>query len=189
NLVLSMLEWLRSNKDGFSYNPLIWELSKVTQEAICIIQTKAAAKGIRLINGIEEGIVIFADRVMIGLVLRNLLYNAVKFTGSGGFISIKAQQAEQKVIVAVQDSGTGIDPNKAKRLFNENHIYSTMGTAGEKGTGLGLLICKDFVRFNGGEIWVESVPGKGSTFYFSLPSEEIRNNMKIAFTNVVPKTN
>ncbi len=106
---------------------------------------------------------------MVDAVLRNLVSNSIKFTNLNGVIEISALQSDSNLIISVSDNGIGIEPKRLSKLFDIAQFQSTMGTAKEKGTGLGLLICKEFVEKHGGKIWVESVVGKGSIFHFNLP--------------------
>jgi signal transduction histidine kinase len=106
---------------------------------------------------------------MVNLVFRNLILNAIKFTESGGVVDINSSvQNDGFILVSVADNGVGIEPEVQRILFEKTSGYSTRGTANEKGTGLGLILCKEFVEKNGGKIWLESKPGTGSTFYFTL---------------------
>ncbi len=105
---------------------------------------------------------------MINLVVRNLLTNAIKFSEAGDLIEVDAKLDGENYIVSVKDSGVGISPEVQKILFEKTSGYSTRGTANEKGTGLGLILCKEFVERNGGKIWLESELGKGSTFFFTI---------------------
>lgn len=167
-IVENLLEWLKTQQKGLVCDPLVWDLSGIVQDVIKAYQINAGVKSINITSGILEGTNVFADKDSLELVLRNLLSNAIKFTDNGGIISIQACEAGNEIIVAVRDNGMGMSQAKAESLFREAYVSSTRGTAGEKGIGLGLLICKEFVMRNGGKIWVESTPGKGSTFRFSL---------------------
>lgn len=178
-IVENLLEWLKSQQKGLVFNPLVWDLSWIVQEVTNSYQINAVTKGINITSGIIEGTNVFADKDILELVLRNLLSNAIKFTGNGGIISIQAFESGHEVIVAIQDNGIGISHAKAKTLFREAYVNSTRGTAGEKGIGLGLLMCKEFVTRNGGEIWVDSTLGKGSTFRFSLLNPDKMNMQKL----------
>jgi two-component system sensor histidine kinase/response regulator len=106
---------------------------------------------------------------MLKTILRNLVTNAIKFTNNGGTINISEEQTQSGIIISVSDNGIGIKPDDLSRLFDISEVLTTMGTAEETGTGLGLLLCKDFVETHGGKIWVESEFGKGSNFKFTLP--------------------
>ncbi len=108
-------------------------------------------------------------RILLGVIIRNLLSNALKFTASGGEITAGYTVDNDGVTIYVRDTGTGISPDKAKRLFTQPFNESTTGTRGEKGSGLGLALCKEFVDLHQGRIWVESLEGKGSTFFFRIP--------------------
>jgi len=105
---------------------------------------------------------------MINTVLRNLISNAIKFTHPGGKIIVSAEEIQNEIKVSVSDNGVGIPKNSIEKLFRIDENYSTPGTQKEKGTGLGLILCKDFIEKHGGKIWVESDEGKGSTFSFTL---------------------
>ncbi|MEJ0056529.1 MAG: HAMP domain-containing sensor histidine kinase [Bacteroidota bacterium] len=126
-------------------------------------------KNIVMENKVGEKVTAYADPNIVNLVLRNLILNAVKFTESGGRIWISAEQNDKEITVSVSDNGIGIQPEVKEMLFEKTSGYSTRGTANEKGTGLGLILCKEFVEKNGGRIWLESELGKGTTFYFTLP--------------------
>ncbi len=171
DLVENTLEWVRINRKRLTYNPLVWNIFEIIQDAVYGTQTQVSMKKINLYVEIDERLKVYAARDMVYLVFKNILNNAVKFTERGGSVFLKAERNENMVTVAIEDTGMGIDPEKSKLLFSDRNP-STPGTSGEKGSGLGLLICKDFVTFNAGKIWASSIPGKGSTFYISLPSAE-----------------
>jgi len=118
----------------------------------------------------------YADYNMINTVLRNLISNALKFTPSIGLIKVSARQDESHVEFAVSDTGTGISQEDLSKLFRIDIQYTQVGTAGERGTGLGLNLCKDLIEKNGGKIWVESEIGKGTTFRFTLPKQAAKED-------------
>jgi signal transduction histidine kinase len=134
-----------------------------------VFVTIARTKNIILANNIGPGTFANADGDLVKTILLNLINNAIKFTHSGGNIQINAQEKNDNIEVSVTDNGMGIDAPILKTLFKSAATYSTNGTSNEKGTGLGLLVCKEFVELNGGKIWVESEKGKGSRFTFTLP--------------------
>jgi signal transduction histidine kinase len=123
-------------------------------------------------NNVYESVLVLADPNIINLVLRNLILNAIKFTENGGRIWVEASTKYNEVIVSVSDNGIGIKPEVKQMLFKKTSGYSTRGTANERGTGLGLILCKEFVEKHGGRIWLESELGKGTTFFFSLPIDK-----------------
>jgi signal transduction histidine kinase len=122
-----------------------------------------------LILDITTDIIAYYDDFMIKTVARNLITNAVKFTPFGGFIRITGRQVNQNIEISIEDNGVGIKPDDLTKLFRIDQNHSTIGTSNETGTGLGLILCKEFVEKNGGKIWVESTYGSGSTFHFTLP--------------------
>ncbi|MBX7124719.1 MAG: tetratricopeptide repeat protein [Cyclobacteriaceae bacterium] len=167
-LINNLLDWALMQMDKLSFLPERIELSRVVDENLRMIQT-VHVKEIQMVNRVGDRVMALADHNMINLVLRNLIMNAIKFTDQGGTIAIESFQNEEMVTVAISDNGVGIDPDVQRILFDKTAGYSSRGTANEKGTGLGLILCKEFVERNGGKIWFESVPGKGTTFYFTLP--------------------
>lgn len=147
-------------------------VSELVSENIAILASEMARKQIEILADIDPALVVFADKFAIQTVLRNLLSNAVKFTGNHGTINVTAEQNHNFVEISVADNGIGISREKHKNLFRVGTVSSSPGTDGEKGTGFGLLLCKDLVNRNGGKIWFESEKGKGSAFHFSLPLHE-----------------
>ncbi|MBD8070144.1 histidine kinase N-terminal 7TM domain-containing protein [Bacillus sp. PS06] len=170
SLVENLLDWFRSQKGGMVINPVVWNLSRTIERSIHLQQPKIELKRIHVISTINQDTAVYADREMLELIIRNLLTNALKFTDMDGRIFINAKEEGSKVIVSIQDTGKGIHPEQAKVLLQE-HTYpiSSTGTAGERGVGIGLSLCRDFVKLNGGDFWFESTPSQGSTFYFSVP--------------------
>jgi signal transduction histidine kinase len=134
-----------------------------------ILNSNANAKNITINYSAPDEINIFADIDMFKAVLRNLVSNAIKFTNNGGAININAEENSGNVTISVSDNGIGIKPHDLTKLFDISQVRTTTGTSEETGTGLGLLLCKEFVEKHGGKIWVESEVGKGSDFKFTLP--------------------
>ncbi len=169
NLTEEVLYWARQQMQVIEIHPVQLNLSIVFKDQISRIENLASLKGVFLSYQTADDLSkVEADEDMIKSVLRNLINNAIKFSNKGGQVIVKAVNEEGFVKVTVSDTGIGIDPeNISKVLGSEN--YTTRGTANEKGTGLGLTLCKDFVRRNGGKIWVESELGVGSHFHFTLP--------------------
>lgn len=126
-------------------------------------------KSITFSNNCLSSKSIWADANHVKVILRNLISNAVKFTNNGGHINVFSSVRNKEMLLCVQDSGVGMDPAEANKLFNANLHFSQQGTSGEKGTGLGLLLCKELIALNNGKIWVEALAGKGCNFYFTLP--------------------
>jgi signal transduction histidine kinase len=135
---------------------------------ISIVEHSASKKSISISNQVDTDISAFADANMLRSIIQNLLINSIKFTNEKGRIIISSQKKGDVIEVSVEDTGIGIDKEDIPKLFEFNTIYTTKGTAGEKGTGLGLPLCKEFVERNYGKIWVESELGKGSKFIFTL---------------------
>jgi signal transduction histidine kinase len=133
-----------------------------------MLMSMAVQKSIILQNETDEDAFIMADLNMVNLILRNLISNALKFTNEGGNVSILSQEEGDFHQIIVIDNGMGISAEKVETLFTQHNNVSTQGTGNEKGTGLGLMLCKEFVEKNGGQIWVESEEGKGSSFYFTF---------------------
>lgn len=170
NLLENILVWSRSQTGGIPFAPRAINISKMLLENIRLYTPTARAKSISLTTGSEiKDVFVFADPEMIQTVIRNLVTNAIKFTPEKGKISISIDDRdEEQIIVSITDTGVGIKEDKKDQLFRIDNSYSTRGTNDEKGTGLGLVLCKEFVEKNGGRIWIESTPGKGSRFSFTL---------------------
>ncbi|MCX7638526.1 MAG: tetratricopeptide repeat-containing sensor histidine kinase, partial [Cyclobacteriaceae bacterium] len=168
NLLNNLLDWTLLQMDKLNLQASTINLSEIANENIELMNSMHEKK-IRLINDIPAKALAYADRNTINLVIRNLLTNAIKFTNEGGEIRISATESPTEWTVSVQDNGIGMNEEIRNRLFNKINPYSTRGTANEKGTGLGLILCKEFVEKNNGRIWVESQEGKGSTFSFTVP--------------------
>ena len=144
-------------------------LCEMVESSYDSLKSIAISKEIIFQNRIPENLIGYADKTMMAIVIQNLISNAIKFTFTQGKIITVAYEQKNSAVVGVQDNGVGMDDYKVKNLFAFQEGTITIGTDGEKGTGLGLVICKEFVERNGGEIWVESDLKNGSTFYFSIP--------------------
>lgn len=167
-LMENLLQWAKSQMQAESVKPQLLDIARITGEVLQLLRLQAEAKRIYINSKIEQPVYVYADLDMINLVFRNLLSNAIKFTPEEGSILIEAREMRSHIEVLVQDTGTGISQEGLKRLMEANY-YTTRGTEGEAGTGLGLMLCKEFLSRNGGEMRIESEPGKGSTFAFTLP--------------------
>lgn len=170
NLLEDILLWALSQSGKLPFEPREFNFKLNCDEVIQILQLNADNKNITITNVKSEKINVFADSNMLNTILRNLISNAIKFTNDGGSINIYAEQNNSSVTISVSDNGIGIAPKIVSNLFDITQVYSTKGTADEKGTGLGILLCKEFVEKHGGKIWVESKLGKGSEFKFTLPT-------------------
>ncbi len=169
-LLENLLEWSRTQTGKFKLDPENILLEKIIIDEFSAAQKYAESKKIKTFYEIKSDIRIFADTQMLKFVIRNLLMNAIKFTNRNGTIQISAVQQKENVIVCVEDNGIGIEAGKMDKLFDISEKISTPGTEKERGTGLGLLLCKEFIEMNRGTIWVESEVDKGSKFYFKIPS-------------------
>ena len=164
----NLLQWAKLQMHGESFEPSTVELVHVVGEAVRLLEPECRQKSVRLVNNISGSLEAYADINMVRSVIRNLLTNATKFTRSEGVITVSAYRLNSKIVVSVADSGVGIPKQSIDKIFTLATV-STDGTQREKGTGLGLLLCKEFVEKNGGKIWFETKEGEGTTFYFSLP--------------------
>lgn len=169
NLLANLLEWSRAQTGKIEFNPEYIELVSVINEVLELSNDSAQQKSITIYKKLPHNILVFADKAMISTILRNLISNSIKFTKTGGEIIINVEQKEKQLIVSVTDNGIGIKKEDVDKLFRIDCSYSTIGTNRETGTGLGLLLCKDFIEMHGGKICIESEIGKGSIFNFSIP--------------------
>jgi signal transduction histidine kinase len=176
-LLENLLTWSQLQRGRIEYKPGSLELSELAETTTTLLQKTARTKQIRLEQTIEEGLNIYADKYMIDTVIRNLTSNALKFTPEGGQVTLSAQtnglssdlEGTQWVEVSISDTGVGLSQEDINKLFKIEVYHTTQGTAQEKGTGLGLILCQEMVEKNGGRIWVESELGKGSVFKFTVP--------------------
>lgn len=171
-LLDNLLTWSRVQRGMIEYHPQTIDVQKVVTRNVAIFTSNAEQKQITLSTAIQEWTTAYADKKMVDTIIRNLLSNALKFTHSGGNIEVSATQNGNYVTVSVADTGIGIDEKHIPKLFRIDAQYKRIGTANEKGTGLGLILCQEFVERNGGKIWAESTVNKGTTFRFTLPQEK-----------------
>ena len=173
DLLGNLLEWARMQRGLVAFNPEKLILKDVFKESSEIFNQLARNKLILILVDIPDNLTVFADKNMLGSIVRNLVSNAIKFTHKGGEVSINAKATENNCVeISVTDTGIGMKKEMVSNLFRIDTNISRPGTDGEPSTGLGLLLCKDFVEKQGGRIWAESEVGKGSTFYFTLNSSE-----------------
>lgn len=168
DLMENLLQWAKSQMKGESLSPQLIDMNKLIQDVQQIVRLQAENKKVYLKTKAEKPVYIYADKEMIEVVLRNLISNAIKFTPTDGEVIIDIKEDDELIEVLVSDTGTGMSEEAKNKLFGDEH-FTTKGTSNESGTGLGLMICKEFLRKNGGDIHVESELGKGSTFTFTLP--------------------
>ena len=168
-LLDNLLDWEKSQTGQINFNPEKLILSSIIQNVVETSRSNAIIKNISL-NFIPSGdIAVYADQNMLETVLRNLTSNAIKFTNLNGEININAIQNQDFCEITISDNGVGMNQEMCNRLFKLDTNITTIGTANEKGSGLGLILCKEFVEKLDGNIWVESKEGKGSDFKFTLP--------------------
>jgi len=170
-LLDNLLNWSRSQLDSIVYQPELFPLLPEVNQEIKLIETFSDRKNVKISVRIADHIMVFADKHVIGIVLRNLINNAVKFSHIDGKVMVSADEKGDMVEVAVTDNGVGMDREELDKLFKLDQSFTTKGTANETGTGLGLILCKEFIEKNGGKIWVSSTKEKGSTFFFTLRTD------------------
>ena len=168
SLMENLLHWARSQMQADTVKPQMIDVSGLMTEVVRLLRLQADAKHIRVTYTENPTLVAYADKDMINLILRNLLSNAIKFTPEQGSIDVGAQRTDMGVAIFVKDTGMGIPPDALQKIQQSN-FYTTKGTAGEAGTGLGLMLCKEFIARNGGTLRIDSLSGKGSTFTFTVP--------------------
>jgi len=168
-LLTNLLDWSRTQIDGMKFEPENINISGIIEDNVNVLQHQADHKGIELAYEIDEEINVNADYNMISSVVRNLINNAIKFTNKNGKIRVYAEKLEKEYRFGIEDSGVGIPQENIEKLFKIDEKLSTKGTASEVGTGLGLILCKEFIEKHKGRIMVGSEVGKGTTFCFTLP--------------------
>ena len=168
-LLENLLEWTRVQGDSITVNFRPVNLKEVIENNILVFEDRAAEKEVCFKCKFDSLANVRADENMLNTVFRNLISNAIKFTSKGDVTISVSDLDKNNVLVQIQDSGMGMDIDQLEKLFIVKEAASTRGTHGEKGTGLGLLVCKEFVEISGGRIWAKSQKGKGTSFYFTIP--------------------
>ncbi|KAF0150911.1 MAG: response regulator receiver [Ignavibacteria bacterium] len=169
NLLQNLLQWSRSQTGRIEFHPAAIALANLVKVNMELLETTASRKNISIVYEIQNNINVFADEDMLNTVIRNLITNAIKFTGVNGIITIRAEEQGKYAEISVTDTGVGMDDKVLSNLFRLDISHTSFGTNKEAGTGLGLILCKEFIEKQGGKIWVESEIGKGSKFIFYLP--------------------
>lgn len=168
-LILNLMEWAQLQTGRMEFKPEQFDMVSFVNESTLLYDYIALEKSINIKRFLPQNVTMSADKAMINTVFRNLISNAIKFTMPGGEITISSAVKPGEIIFSIRDTGVGIPQNCIERIFKIEQNYSTSGTNKEKGTGLGLILCKEFVEKHNGRIWVESEKGVGSIFYFTLP--------------------
>lgn len=176
NLLEDLLTWARDNSNKIGYNPVFCDISRLCNEVIDQIKDTAQIKGITISSFHSPEVYSLADKNMTHVILRNLITNAIKFTENGGKIDIFSMPVGEFIEITISDNGTGIDEKLEPKLFKSDFNESKPGTANEKGSGLGLVICKRFVDKHQGKIWIENNTEKGSMVKFTLPIYKKENH-------------
>jgi signal transduction histidine kinase len=169
SLLENLLQWSRAQTGRLSFKPREINLSKVIDENISLIVASAELKQIEIEVDVDGQINAFADADMVNTIVRNILTNAIKFTNKEGLVKIFASMDQEYVKISVKDNGVGITEDEKQKLFKIGFSNSRLGTDNEEGTGLGLILCKEFAKRNNGDLYVDSISGEGSTFTFTLP--------------------
>ena len=173
NLLENLLQWSRAQTGSITYEPKFVSVKRMVNETIDALMINIENKNIKVNLNVDEKTIVFVDENMITTVIRNLLSNAIKFSHPEGAIAIRCNVDEESVELSVIDNGVGIPKEAQSRLFKIDQSISTQGTSHEKGTGLGLILCKEFVEKNRGEISVDSDLNKGSAFTIKLPRKAV----------------
>ena len=173
NLLENLLSWAKTQTGSVKFAPVSFSVSGLAKNIAKLLKSSADEKNITLTSGIDEDITAYGDTDMISMILRNLVTNAIKFTPKHGKITIDGEKKDNHVEITVADTGMGISEENIRKLFRIDIQFSSFGTQGERGSGLGLILCKEFAEKNSGKIWVESEVSKGSRFKFTLPGTKI----------------
>ncbi len=171
-LLENLLSWARNHLDEIRFSPERVDVSKIIEKNLTLFHEQIKKKAIALHCIAEKEAYAFIDPDMINTVMRNLVSNAVKFTPRGGTVAVRLALAGDFLEISIADSGAGLSEENLKKVFRPDQHFSTPGTEGERGTGLGLMLCKEFIEKNGGVIRVESHPFRGATFSFTLPRKD-----------------
>jgi len=181
-LMENLLQWSKTQMQSSAAKPEDLDMAKMINEALQLLRLQAEAKQIYIENKSSCQVIARADKDMVNLILRNILSNAIKFTPNQGYIEIGVNEVSSFVEVYVLDSGVGISKEAIQKI-NASNFYTTKGTSSEAGTGLGLMLCKEFLQKNGGQLHIESEQGRGSIFSFTLPKPQEVSDSSSFFQN------
>lgn len=173
DLLVNLLDWLAAKNKTIPFNPSNIKLSALINEEAENISILAEQKQVKVISKVKEDLFAYADKNMVKTIIRNLITNAIKFSEVGKEVIISGIRKGHFIEMVVKDHGIGLASELMEKIFSEEGCCSEEGTANEAGTGIGLLICKEFVETGGGKIWIESEMGKGSEFKFTLPDKNL----------------
>ncbi|MFH2030035.1 MAG: hybrid sensor histidine kinase/response regulator [Bacteroidota bacterium] len=172
DLIENLLEWSRIQTNRVQADPQHIFVTDIVKKTIDLLNASASNKGVELADHIPPNLKVYADGNMIFTILRNLISNAIKFSNSGQTISIVSEDKDKFISISIKDQGIGMSLDDVSKLFRTDVKHSTTGTAEEKGTGLGLILCKDLIEINSGNIYVESEKDRGTSFTITLPKEK-----------------
>lgn len=175
-LLTNLLEWSRLQTGRIEFHPTKVNAFNIAENTLALLTSNAEQKNISIINKLGKETTVFADENMMQSIFNNLVTNAIKFTNKNGQIVVTSSRLQDMVRFSVKDNGVGMDEAQKAMLFEMNKSFTTPGTTNEKGSGLGMILCKDFIEKHGGEIWVESNSGFGSEFFFTIPAVVKKNN-------------
>jgi len=171
NILENLLLWANSQLNNTIFNPEKQKINLAVKNNVILLESIAHKKNISIINKTSDDLVAIFDLNLISTVVRNLIANAIKYTSENGTITINVEQNESQNLVSIEDTGIGICLERLETIFEDTFFETTLGTNNEKGSGLGLMLCKDFVEQHNGKIWAESKVEKGSKFIFSIPTK------------------
>ncbi|WP_251624020.1 hybrid sensor histidine kinase/response regulator [Odoribacter lunatus] len=170
NLLENLLKWTRKQTGQIKFTPTQFEIGIIVQQVITLFTSIADSKNIHLSLHMHSPIQVYADEDMVKTIMRNFISNAIKFTFPYGKVDVYLKKDKKSAFISVKDNGVGISPENQKRIIQGDDRLTTYGTNNEKGSGLGLLLCRDFIRTNKGKFYLSSTPGEGSVFSFTLPT-------------------
>jgi PAS domain S-box-containing protein len=171
-LLQNLLEWSQTQTDNIEFNPRRIDIGKIIDEIISLLKSGLNSKNINVTIKVPSDTTVYADENMVKVIIRNLLTNAIKFSHENGSIFISSRPEKDHILFSIRDEGIGISKENLDMIFRIDKHFKTKGTNNEQGSGLGLILCKEFVEKNHGSIFVESTKGEGSNFLFTLPSQK-----------------
>ena len=181
NLLENLLRWSRNQNGKTRLFPTTFNIAVAIHQVVSLFNHIASAKNIQLNNYSKQDVFVYADEDMIKTVLRNLISNAIKFSFSEGHVDIRVSDALDLVTISIEDNGQGIKKELQSKLLRTDEYVTTYGTQNEKGSGLGLILCRDFIKMNKGKLWFTSQEDQGTTFSFTLPKHRDSSHVPESF--------